>query len=198
MAKKINLGIFASDNIQKATLSLLADLGIRMEVRSHQQIPIPVVVAASLGETPNEIQEICSKIAESYLAGIISEKTFAVDFKKEAKVSRQDIAKLTRILNRASKSAPVVLVCRYFDEEGRLALSLCERTAYKNAGHTGEKAGKVNILRGINPSKPHSGHIRILEEMRLDKKEKTFETLYDKWFGVFDVDILTDQFYKEL
>ena len=141
MAKKINLGIFASDNIQKATLSLLADLGIRMKVRSHQQIPIPVVVAASLGETPNEIQEICSKIAESYLAGIISEKTFAgndnvvsfeeacenvgryeqmmvfaVDFKKEAKVSRQDIAKLTRILNRASKSAPVVLVCRYFDD----------------------------------------------------------------------------------
>lgn len=223
MAKTINLGIFANDNIQKATLSLLADLGIRMEVRSHQQIPIPAVVAASLGQTPNEIQEICSKIAESYLAGIISEKTFtgndnvvsfeeacenvgkyeqmmvfAVDFKKEAKVSRQDIAKLTRILNRASKSAPVVLVCRYFDEEGRLALSLCERTAYKNAGHTGEKAGKVNILRGINPSKPHSGHIRILEEMRLDKKEKSFESLYDKWFGVFDVNILTDQFYKEL
>jgi hypothetical protein len=161
MAKTINLGIFASDNIQKATLSLLADLGIRMEVRSHQQIPIPAVVAASLGQTPNEIQEICSKIAESYLAGIISEKTFtgndnvvsfeeacksvgkyeqmmvfAVDFKKEAKVSRQDIAKLTRILNRASKLAPVVLVCRYFDEEGRLALSLCERTTYKNAGHT--------------------------------------------------------------
>ena len=33
MGKTINLGIFASENIQKATLSLLSDLGIEMEVR---------------------------------------------------------------------------------------------------------------------------------------------------------------------
>lgn len=223
MGKAINLGIFANENIQKATLSLLADLGIKMEVRSHQQIPIPAIVTASLGQTSKEINDICNKISESYLAGIISENTlkgdslsvsieeafenagkydqmmvFAVDFKQEATITRAEIAKLTRILNRASKAAPVVLVCRYFDEEGRVALSLCERTAYKQSGHTGEKAGKVNILRGINPNNPHTGHVRILEEMRLDRKDKTFDAVYEKWFGVFDIDILTDQFYKEL
>ena len=223
MAKNINLGIFANDNIQQATLSLLSDLGIKMYVRSEQQILIPAVVAASLGETPKEIQDICDKISESYLAGIISEDTFnkkdytvpledalenaskynhmmvfAVDFKKEIVLSRTEIAKLTRILNRASKLAPVVLVCRYFDEEGRVALSLCERNAYVQGGHTGEKAGKVNILRGINPNSPHAGHIRILEEMRLGNKDRNFQSLYEKWFGVFETDILTDQFYKEL
>lgn len=224
MGKEINLGIFASDNIQSATLSLLADLGIDMEVRSQQQIPIPAVVAASLGQTPKAVQEICDKIAESYLAGIISDNTFtgeggaasfeeacqnvgryeqmmvfAVDFIKSEKITRTEMATLTRALNRASKASPVVLVCRYADEEGiRFALSLCERTAYKQAGHTGEKAGKVNILRGINPENPHTGHVRILEDMRLERKDNTFEAVYNKWFGVFDNDVLTNQFYKEL
>ena len=224
MGKSINLGVFASENIQKATLSLLSDLGIDMEVRSQQQIPIPTIVAASLGKTPKAVQDICDKIAESYLAGIITDKTFtgeddiisfeeacknadrydqmmvfAVDFKKDEKISRTEMATLTRSLNRASKACPVVLVCRYIDEGiTRFALSLCERTAYKQSGHTGEKAGKVNILRGINPENPHTGHVHILEDMRLEKRDNTFGALYDKWFSVFDNDILTNQFYKEL
>lgn len=224
MGKSINLGVFASENIQKATLSLLSDLGIDMEVRSQQQIPIPTIVAASLGKTPKAVQDICDKIAESYLAGIITDKTFtgeddiisfeeacknadrydqmmvfAVDFKKDEKISRTEMATLTRSLNRASKACPVVLVCRYIDEGiTRFALSLCERTAYKQSGHTGEKAGKVNILRGINPENPHTGHVHILEDMRLEKRECTFGALYDKWFSVFDNDVLTNQFYKEL
>jgi len=224
MGKSINLGVFASENIQKATLSLLSDLGIDMEVRSQQQIPIPTIVAASLGKTPKAVQDICDKIAESYLAGIITDKTFtgeddiisfeeacknadrydqmmvfAVDFKKDEKISRTEMATLTRSLNRASKACPVVLVCRYIDEGiTRFALSLCERTAYKQSGHTGEKAGKVNILRGINPENPHTGHVHILEDMRLEKRDCTFGALYDKWFSVFDNDVLTNQFYKEL
>ena len=224
MGKTINLGIFASENIQKATLSLLSDLGIEMEVRSQQQIPIPAIVAASLGKTPKAVQDICDKIAESYLVGIISDKTFtgeddaasfeeacentdryeqmmvfAVDFIRDRKITRSEMATLTRSLNRASKACPVVLVCRYSDEDGtRFAFSLCERTAYKQAGHTGEKAGKVNILRGINPEKPHTGHVRILEDMRLEKKDNTFGAVYEKWFGVFDNDVLTNLFYKEL
>lgn len=224
MGREINLGIFASENIQSATLGLLSDLGIAMEVRSQQQISIPDVVIASLGQTPKSIQNICNKIAESYLVGIISDKTFtgedtsvsfeevlenvgryeqmmvfAVDFKKNEKITRTEMATLTRTLNRASKACPVVLVCRYNEEEGtRFALSLCERTAYKQAGHTGEKAGKVNILRGINPEKPHTGHVRIIEDMRLERNDNTFEAVYEKWFGVFDNDVLTNQFYKEL
>ena len=224
MGRELNLGIFSSENIQRATLGLLSDLGIDMEVRSQKRIPIPAVVAASLGQVPKSVQNICDKIAESYLAGVISDKTFkgeegaasfeeacenagryeqmmvfAVDFKKSEKITRAEMATLTRSLNRASKASPVVLVCRYHDEEGiRFAFSLCERTAYKQAGHTGEKAGKVNILRGINPVNPHTGHVRILEQMRLETNEKTFEAVYKKWFGVFDNDVLTDHFYKEL
>ena len=222
MAKNINLGVFAGENIQSATLSLLADLGIEMHVHSEQQISIPDIMDAILGKTPKAVLDICAKIRESYLVGVISDETFrnpdeeqtffeacenkydqmlvfAVDFKREAKLTRSEMATLTRALNRASKAAPVVLVCRYADDEGvRFAMSLCERTAYKQSGHTGEKVGKVNILRGINPEMPHTGHVRIIEDMRLERGEDTFEAVYKKWFGVFNNDVLTEQFYKEL
>ena len=223
MARTINLCIFASDNIQRATLSLLSDLGIEMEVRSEQQIPIPAIVAASLGNTPKAVQDICDKIAESYLAGIISDKTFtgendavsfeeacenadkyeqmmvfAVDFKRDEKITRTEMATLTRSLNRASKACPVVLVCRYAEEDGtRFALSLCERTAYKQSGHTGEKAGRVSILRGINPEDPHRGHMDILKGMECSDCA-TFDSLYEKWQKVFNSELLTKQFYNDL
>ena len=222
MAKDINLGVFADENIQRASLSLLADLGIEMNVHSEQQIHIPDIMDGVLGKTPKAVLDICDKIKESYLVGVISDETFlghdkeqtfveardnkydqmlvfSVDFKRDAKLTRSEMATLTRALNRASKDAPVMLVCRYADdEEVRFAMSLCERTAYKQSGHTGEKVGKVNILRGINPEMPHTGHVRIIEDMRLERGEDTFEAVYKKWFGVFNNDVLTEQFYKEL
>lgn len=211
---------FATDNIQQATLNLLHYLGIHTDVITQEQIPISSIVE----QRSKAIAEICTKINESYLVCSISDQTFngeseakdiekvrnnldkydqmlvfAVDLHQEAKINRTEMANLTRALNRSSKSSPVVLVCRYHDNgEVRFAFSLCERTAYKQTGHTGEKAGKVNMLRGINPIKPHTGHVRILESMRLEKRVNTFEAVYTQWLGVFDNDVLTNQFYKEL
>lgn len=211
---------FATDNIQQATLNLLHYLGIHTGVITQEQIPISSIVE----QRSKAIAEICTKINESYLVCSISDQTFngeseakdiekvrnnldkydqmlvfAVDLHQEAKINRTEMANLTRALNRSSKSSPVVLVCRYHDNgKVRFAFSLCERTAYKQTGHTGEKAGKVNMLRGINPIKPHTGHVRILESMRLEKRVNTFEAVYTQWLGVFDNDVLTNQFYKEL
>lgn len=211
---------FSTDNIQQATLGLLAYLGISTDVITHEQISVTDLI-----EQPSKmIKDICSKIDESYLVCSISDRTFqnnaeketmdeirinlgkyeqllvfAIDFREDARITRTEMANLTRALNRASKSSPVVMVCRYYDNGIiRFALSLCERTAYKQTGHTGEKVGKVNILRGINPKKTHTGHIRILESMRLEKKTHTFEAVYTQWLNVFDNDVLTNQFYKEL
>lgn len=214
------LNRFIADNIQKATVGLLHYLGIATDLITEEQVAITDLV-----EQPTKaVQEICRKIHESYLVCSISDRTFsdeeqdetldkmkenigkydqmlvfAVDLHEDTKLCRTEMATLTRALNRASKAAPVVVVFRYYDNgEVRFALSLCERTAYLQAGHTGEKVGRVNILRGINPQKTHAGHIRILEDMRLEKKDKSFEGVYQKWLGVFDNDVLTNQFYKEL
>lgn len=214
------LNRFIADNIQKATVGLLHYLGIATDLITEEQVAITDLV-----EQPTKaVQEICRKIRESYLVCSISDRTFsdeeqdetldevkenigkydqmlvfAVDLHEDTKLCRTEMATLNRALNRASKAAPVVVVFRYYDNgEVRFALSLCERTAYLQAGHTGEKVGRVNILRGINPQKTHAGHIRILEDMRLEKKDKSFEGVYQKWLGVFDNDVLTNQFYKEL
>lgn len=214
------LNRFIADNIQKATVGLLHYLGIATDLITEEQVAITDLV-----EQPTKaVLEICRKIRESYLVCSISDRTFsdeeqdetldevkknigkydqmlvfAVDLHEDTKLCRTEMATLTRALNRASKAAPVVVVFRYYDDgEVRFALSLCERTAYLQAGHTGEKVGRVNILRGINPQKTHAGHIRILEDMRLEKKDKSFEGVYQKWLGVFDNDVLTNQFYEEL
>lgn len=214
------LNRFTAENIQKATVGLLHYLGIATDIITEEQVAITDLV-----EQPTKaVQEICRKIRESYLVCSISDRTFsdeeqdetldevkenigkydqmlvfAVDLHEDTKLCRTEMATLTRALNRASKAAPVVVVFRYYDDgEVRFALSLCERTAYLQAGHTGEKVGRVNILRGINPQKTHTGHIRILEDMRLEKKDKSFEGVYQKWLGVFDNDVLTNQFYEEL
>ena len=214
------LNRFTAENIQKATVGLLHYLGIATDIITEEQVAITDLV-----EQPTKaVQEICRKIRESYLVCSISDRTFsdeeqdetldevkenigkydqmlvfAVDLQEDTKLCRTEMATLTRALNRASKAAPVVVVFRYYDDgEVRFALSLCERTAYLQAGHTGEKVGRVNILRGINPQKTHTGHIRILEDMRLEKKDKSFEGVYQKWLGVFDNDVLTNQFYEEL
>ena len=214
------LNRFTAENIQKATVGLLHYLGIATDLITEKQVAITDLV-----EQPTKaVLEICRKIHESYLVCSISDRTFsdeeqdetldevkenigkydqmlvfAVDLHKDTKLCRTEMATLTRALNRASKAAPVVIVFRYYDDgEVRFALSLCERTAYLQAGHTGEKVGRVNILRGINPQKTHAGHIRILEDMRLEKKDKSFEGVYQKWLGVFDNDVLTNKFYEEL
>lgn len=211
---------FSTENIQQATIGLLDYLGISTDVLTEEQIAITDLI-----ESPSKaIIDISAKIKESYLVCSISDRTFkektridsvedirtnldkyeqilvfAIDFREEYKITRTEMATLTRGLNRVSKVSPVVMVCRYYEnEEIRFALSLCERTAYKKSGHTGEKAGKVNLLRGINPRKTHTGHIRILESMRLEKKINTFEAVYNKWLSVFDNDVLTKQFYTEL
>lgn len=214
------LNRFTAENIQKATVGLLHYLGIATDLITEEQVAITDLV-----EQPTKaVLEICRKIHESYLVCSISDRTFsdeeqdetldevkenidkydqmlvfAVDLHEDTKLCRTEMATLTRALNRASKAAPVVVVFRYYDDgEVRFALSLCERTAYLQAGHTGEKVGRVNILRGINPQKTHAGHIRILEDMRLEKKDKSFEGVYQKWLGVFDNDVLTNKFYEEL
>ena len=214
------LNRFTAENIQKATVGLLHYLGIATDLVTEKQVAITDLV-----EQPTKaVLEICRKIHESYLVCSISDRTFsdeeqdetldevkenigkydqmlvfAVDLHEDTKLCRTEMATLTRALNRASKAAPVVVVFRYYDDgEVRFALSLCERTAYLQAGHTGEKVGRVNILRGINPQKTHAGHIRILEDMRLEKKDKSFEGVYQKWLGVFDNDVLTNKFYEEL
>lgn len=93
-------------------------------------------------------------------------------------------------------SCPVILVIRQGD---LLSLATCERTEYAQpkAKGTGERLGKVSILRNVDCSNPHRGHVDILKSLG-EKSFATFDDLYKHWMEVFSNELLTRKFYNEL
>ncbi len=119
---------------------------------------------------------------------------FAVEVKTDANLTRTVAATLTRVFNRIAKAQPVILFIRQGHE---LSLSTCERSEYTQQWRSGEKLGKVSILRNINCENAHRGHIDILNSIR-DKAYSTFDELYKHWMEVFSSELLTKKFYGEL
>lgn len=109
--------------------------------------------------------------------------------------TRTNLSVISRIFNRKFEYTPVVILFKYDD---KLSLSNTQRQEYKQHWRDGEKVGKVSILRDIEISHPHRGHLDILESMRLDLKINTYESLYQFWQKVFDVSLLNKKFYEEL
>lgn len=113
--------------------------------------------------------------------------------------SRTQISELTRAFNRVSKSVPVILLTRYKnDEEELLSFSAIERTNYEQAWREGEKTGKVSLLRDIKLIHTHTGHKKILLDLKIDSGIKTFDDLYKQWQEVFNVQLLNKKFFQEL
>ncbi|MDM1521334.1 Eco57I restriction-modification methylase domain-containing protein [Myroides odoratimimus] len=113
--------------------------------------------------------------------------------------TRSQLAEISRAFNRAFYFTPVVVIFKY---DNHLAFSNTERLKYKQEWREGEKAGKVSLLRDINIEKTHSGHERILTELRIPttgtKKVDSFSKLYTYWQDVFSVSLLNKKFYQEL
>jgi len=83
--------------------------------------------------------------------------------------TRSHLAEITRAFNREFHYTPVVVVFKYKNDDNNLiAFANTERLKYK-IRKEGEKAGKVSLLRDINYEDPHSGHIRILNELRITR-----------------------------
>jgi len=117
--------------------------------------------------------------------------------------SRTELSHIIRAFNRASNAHPAVILFHYPTEDGvRLSLATCERHAYLQEWREGERPGRIALLRDINPSSPHTGHIRILNRLVTPTTGRNairdFEGLHAHWRGVFDIDVLNKAFYKEL
>lgn len=127
---------------------------------------------------------------------------FGVTLKKrsnELLPTRTQLAEITRAFNREYHYTPVVVVFRY---EDYISIANAERITYKQEWREGEKAGKVSLLRDIDVRSPHTGHLKILQELTIARSGKNaitnFKELYNYWQEVFSVSILNKQFYKEL
>lgn len=112
--------------------------------------------------------------------------------------TRSQLAEISRAFNREFCYTPVVVVFRY-DEY--LAFANTERLKYKR-DREGEKAGKVTLLRDIDIRQPHSGHAKILADLKIPTVGKdrvdSFASLYKYWQKVLDVSLLNKKFYQEV
>lgn len=141
-------------------------------------------------------EKISLKEAEDRLtAGYNGLMVFAVRLKDSYSPTRGEIAELTRAFNRVSKSVPVVLLLKY---GGLLSFAASERTKYKQAWREGEKIGKISLLKDINIDAPHTGHLKILEDLKAAPAVNNFNALYKQWQEVFNVQLLNKKFYQEL
>ena len=108
--------------------------------------------------------------------------------------TRSQLAEISRAFNREFCYTPVVVVFRYAGADGEyLAFANTERSKFKR-NQEGEKAGKVTLLRDIDIRQPHSGHERILADLKIPNAGKdrvdSFDKLYKYWQKVLDVSLL--------
>ena len=136
-------------------------------------------------------EDVTQEAAQGRYAGMM---VFAAEIRDGQKLTRTELATLTRGFNRIASAQPVVL---FIKQNDKLALATCERSEYTQQWRDGEKLGKVSLLRDINCEHPHRGHIDILESIG-DKAYPTFEELYKHWMQVFSNELLTKKFYSEL
>lgn len=209
---------FVNSGLFEASLSLLDELGIRYTKGSAQTIDARRLSTDKLSKAADAALDLVSC---TWFVAQIDDRTFqqqpdsvtldlalsdagqerynglfvfAVEVKPDANVTRTVAATLTRVFNRIAKAQPVILFIRQGHE---LSLSTCERSEYTQQWRSGEKLGKVSILRNINCENAHRGHIDILNSIR-DKAYSTFNELYKHWMEVFSSELLTKKFYGEL
>ena len=113
--------------------------------------------------------------------------------------TRSQLAEIARSFNREFYYTPVVVLFKY---NNHIALANTERLKYKQEWREGEKVGKVSLLRDIDIDNPHTGHLQILNELKIptsgSKRITTFAGLYAYWQEVFSVSLLNKKFYQEL
>ncbi len=147
--------------------------------------------ASLLSKDKISLKEATGKINADYNGLMV----FAVKLDDSCHPARGEIAELTRAFNRISKNIPVVLLLNY----GKLlSFATSERTKYKQEWREGEKIGKISLLKDIKFEKPHAGHLKILDYLKVKFDVTTFDALYKQWQEVFNVQLLNKKFYQEL
>lgn len=209
---------FVDEPLFDACAAWLNHLHISFNEITRTPVPFEGLYPGPLSKT---LQEIMRKVEHTYFIGTVDEASlsgqakvkggedvtqeaaqgryagmmvFAAEIRNGQKLTRTELATLTRGFNRIAAAQPVVL---FIKQNDKLALATCERCEYTQQWRDGEKLGKVSLLRDINCQHPHRGHIDILESVG-DKAYPTFEELYKHWMDVFSSELLTKKFYSEL
>jgi hypothetical protein len=216
----MNLSYFLTEKLYDAGRKFFEEeLSIRLSQSAVTNLPAKSLLGDFL---KGKDEYLLKEIEEAYLLGKVDENTFEnksekpIDLEIESRkdtgtykgilvfairaksklLSRSEIAKLTRALNRRAKDKPVIVLTR---SANLLSYSTAERSAYKQEWREGEQVGKITMLKDINLQNVHAGHERILWDMKINPLLiDSFDRLYEHWKSVFSVQLLNETFYREL
>ncbi|MFQ5455886.1 MAG: Eco57I restriction-modification methylase domain-containing protein, partial [Nitrospirota bacterium] len=217
----MNLSIFQSKNLFEAGTEFFSQIGIALNSNTSVSLDAKEILRDRFKDT-----DIFNNIRKTYFLGLVDDSAFdknislldkdKITYEEAAskidleyngimvfgvKLSdnylpkRGEIAELTRAFNRMSKNIPVVLLLQYGSQ---LSLAASERTRYQQKWREGEKIGKISLLKDINLTSPHAGHLKILYDLKLKPGIVTFNVMYKQWREVFNVQLLNKRFYTEL
>ena len=222
MTIKDTLHLFTTTNLHEAGLALFNYLGVGLKTSTARPVPLSSVIKTF----PQTNRNIFESAKETFFLGVVDDNIFglfqpenegfekavaqagksykgiflfAVQLMDGARPTRSELAALTRAFNRESKHVPVIVLVKY-QREGRhfLSFAASERSTYTQEWRSGEKVGKISLLKDIDLEKPHRGHLEILDALRLKSNVQDFNGLHKQWQEVFDIQTLNKRFYREL
>ena len=137
---------------------------------------------------------------DSVKAGLLKSYVFIAIDLKGSDYARGKFSAITRQINRLLPM-PVMV---FFKHQGRLTIAVINRRLNK-LDESKDVLGKVTLIRDINFTQSHRGHLDILDSLALpnlvhpQKKPITdFDTLHATWEQIFNVELLNERFYREL
>ena len=137
---------------------------------------------------------------DSVKAGLLKSYVFIAIDLKGSDYARGKFSAITRQINRLLPM-PVMV---FFKHQGRLTIAVINRRLNK-LDESKDVLGKVTLIRDINFTQSHRGHLDILDSLALpnlvhpQKKPITdCDTLHATWEQIFNVELLNERFYREL
>jgi adenine-specific DNA-methyltransferase len=217
----MNLNLFNTTNLFEAATHLFKQLGITLNSNTTEPLPLKDVLKHYYKDN-----DTFKSVDKTYFIGIIDDSVFKVTGMfdknysyKEAieqgektynglmlfalelnrQPTRTEISELTRAFNRISQKMPVALLLKYIvDKQAVFSIAISERFKYLQNWREGEKVGKIIMLRDIYTQNPHTGHIRILQDLVKPAGVNTYAQLHQHWLQVLDISILNKKFFQEL
>jgi len=122
---------------------------------------------------------------------------FVLDLKK-SNYTRTQLADITREINLLF-DMPAMLLVRH---NGALTLAVIDRRLHRR-DESRDVLEKVKLLRGMQYTKPHAAHVRILSDLALPEilrkfRCRNFADMHAAWRQVLDIEELNKQFYRRI
>ena len=137
---------------------------------------------------------------DSVQRGLLKSYIFIVIELEGSEYARGTFSDIARQINRLFPM-PVMVIFKHGD---RLSIAVINRRRNK-LDDSKDVLEKATLIRDINFTQPHRGHLDILDSLVLSKlvhpqkKPITdFDTLHAAWEQIFNVDLLNERFYREL